>query len=107
MGLEFLNGRWIRDRSLGHAVQEACRGLLMTGRYAVGFLFLTVPPDSVDVNACWAPMTSLFSLLTSAPDPSISRAGESPTRMRLGWAPRRPSRWGSREPPLPRSPSRG
>jgi DNA mismatch repair protein MutL len=46
----FLNGRWIRDRSLGHAVQEAYRGLVMTGRYAVTFLFLTVPPDLVDVN---------------------------------------------------------
>ena len=46
----FVNGRWFRDRSLGHALQEAYRGLLMTGRYAVGFLYLTVPPDSVDVN---------------------------------------------------------
>ena len=46
----FVNGRWIRDRSLAHALQEAYRGLLMTGRYAVGFLFLTVPPDQVDVN---------------------------------------------------------
>jgi DNA mismatch repair protein MutL len=46
----FLNGRWIRDRSLGHALQEGYRGLLMTGRYAVAFLFLAVPPDQVDVN---------------------------------------------------------
>ncbi len=46
----FLNGRWIRDRSLGHAVQEAYRGLLMTGRYAAAFLFLDLPPDHVDVN---------------------------------------------------------
>ncbi len=46
----FLNGRWIRDRSLGHAVQEGYRGLLMTGRYAVAFLFLDLPPDQVDVN---------------------------------------------------------
>lgn len=46
----FLNGRWIRDRSLGHALQEAYRGLLMTGRYAVAFLFITMPPDHVDVN---------------------------------------------------------
>jgi DNA mismatch repair protein MutL len=46
----FLNGRWIRDRSLGHAVQEAYRGLLMTGRYAVVFLFIDLPPDLVDVN---------------------------------------------------------
>ena len=46
----FVNGRWFRDRSLAHALQEAYRGLLMTGRYAVGFLFLTLPPDKVDVN---------------------------------------------------------
>lgn len=46
----FLNGRWIRDRALGHAVQEGYRGLLMTGRYAVSFLFLDLPPDAVDVN---------------------------------------------------------
>jgi DNA mismatch repair protein MutL len=46
----FANGRCIRDRSLGHAVQEAYRGLLMTGRYAVVFLFLELPPDQIDVN---------------------------------------------------------
>jgi DNA mismatch repair protein MutL len=46
----FVNGRCVRDRSLGHAFQEAYRGLLMTGRYAVGFLFLRLPPDQVDVN---------------------------------------------------------
>ena len=46
----FINGRWVRDRSLGHAVQEAYRGLLMTGRYAVVFLFIDLPPDQVDVN---------------------------------------------------------
>lgn len=46
----FLNGRWIRDRGLGHAMQEGFRGLLMTGRYAVTFLFLDLPPDAVDVN---------------------------------------------------------
>lgn len=46
----FLNGRWIRDRALGHAIQESFRGLLMTGRYAVAFIFLDLPADSVDVN---------------------------------------------------------
>jgi DNA mismatch repair protein MutL len=46
----FVNGRWIRDRSLGHALQEGYRGLLMTGRYAVAFLFLDLPPELVDVN---------------------------------------------------------
>jgi DNA mismatch repair protein MutL len=46
----FLNGRWVRDRGLFQAVQDAYRGLLMTGRYPVAFLFLEVPPDRVDVN---------------------------------------------------------
>ncbi|MFV0442982.1 MAG: DNA mismatch repair endonuclease MutL [Planctomycetaceae bacterium] len=46
----FLNGRWIQDRSLQHALGEAYRGLLMVGRYPVTFLFLEIPPDDVDVN---------------------------------------------------------
>ncbi len=46
----FVNGRWFRDRSLAHALQESFRGLLMSGRYAIGFLFLQIPPDKVDVN---------------------------------------------------------
>ena len=46
----FINGRCIRDRSLSHALQEAYRGLLMTGRYAVAALFVDLPPDQVDVN---------------------------------------------------------
>jgi DNA mismatch repair protein MutL len=46
----FVNGRWFRDRSLAHAMQDSYRGLLMSGRYCIGFLFLTLPPDQVDVN---------------------------------------------------------
>jgi DNA mismatch repair protein MutL len=46
----FLNGRWIQDRSLQHALGEAYRGLLMVGRNPVSFLFFEVPPQLVDVN---------------------------------------------------------
>jgi len=46
----FLNGRHIRDRSLQHALGEAYRGLLMTGRYPIVFLRLDMPPEAVDVN---------------------------------------------------------
>lgn len=46
----FLNGRWIQDRSLQHALGEAYRGLIMVGRYPVSFLFLELPADLVDVN---------------------------------------------------------
>jgi DNA mismatch repair protein MutL len=46
----FLNGRFIRDRTLQHALSEAYRGLLMTGRFPVCFLKLDMPADMVDVN---------------------------------------------------------
>lgn len=45
-----LNGRAIRDRSLQHALGEAYRGLLLTGRKPICFLRLTMPPALVDVN---------------------------------------------------------
>jgi DNA mismatch repair protein MutL len=46
----FLNGRYIRDRSLQHALTEAYRGLLLTGRYPIAFICFEVPADAVDVN---------------------------------------------------------
>ncbi len=46
----FLNGRHIRDRALQHALGEAYRGLLLTGRYPICFLKLELPADQVDVN---------------------------------------------------------
>lgn len=46
----FLNGRWIQDRTLQHALTEAYRGLQMVGRMPICFLFLEVPADQVDVN---------------------------------------------------------
>jgi len=46
----FINGRYVRDRSLLHALREAYRGLLEGRRQPVAFLMLTVPPERVDVN---------------------------------------------------------
>jgi DNA mismatch repair protein MutL len=46
----FIGGRYVRDRSLGHALSEAFRGLLMVGRSPVAFLHLDIPPEDVDVN---------------------------------------------------------
>ncbi|MGD9721572.1 MAG: DNA mismatch repair endonuclease MutL [Pirellulales bacterium] len=46
----FLNGRAIRDRSLQHALGEAYRGLLLTGRYPIAFLRIAMPAEMVDVN---------------------------------------------------------
>jgi DNA mismatch repair protein MutL len=46
----FLNGRHIRDRSLQHALGEAYRGLLLSGRFPIAFLRLEMPPEQIDVN---------------------------------------------------------
>ena len=46
----FLNRRHIRDRALQHALSEAYRGLLLTGRHPIAFLDLSLPADAVDVN---------------------------------------------------------
>jgi len=45
-----LNGRYIRDRSLSHALREAFRGRLDPNLSPVAFLFLRVPAGEVDVN---------------------------------------------------------
>jgi DNA mismatch repair protein MutL len=46
----FLNGRHIRDRALQHALSEAYRGILLTGRHPITFLNLEILPETVDVN---------------------------------------------------------
>jgi DNA mismatch repair protein MutL len=46
----FLNGRAIRDRALQHALSEAYRGLMLTGRQPICFLRLDMPSVLVDVN---------------------------------------------------------
>ncbi len=46
----FVGRRPFRDRAVLHAVQEAYRGLLLTGRQPIVFLRLGLPPESVDVN---------------------------------------------------------
>lgn len=46
----FINGRYIRDRVVQHAVMEGYRQLLMKGRYPVVVLFLQIEPALVDVN---------------------------------------------------------
>jgi len=46
----FINGRYIKDRVVQHAVMEGYRHLLMKGRYPVVVLFLEMDPAQVDVN---------------------------------------------------------
>jgi len=46
----FVNGRFIRDRTLTHALREAYRGLIDPNRWPVAFVFIELDPSQVDVN---------------------------------------------------------
>ena len=46
----YINGRFVRDRVVQHAILEAYRSLLEKRRYPIAVLFIDMPPESVDVN---------------------------------------------------------
>jgi DNA mismatch repair protein MutL len=46
----FLNGRFIRDKFISHAIKEAYRGMLDANRFPVVFLFIEMPFSEYDVN---------------------------------------------------------
>jgi DNA mismatch repair protein MutL len=46
----FINGRFVRDKVVQHAIMQAYRGVIDRGRYPVVALFIQLPPEEVDVN---------------------------------------------------------
>ena len=46
----FVNGRWVQNRMLGYAFEEAYRGFLMERRYPMAVVNMTLPHHEVDVN---------------------------------------------------------
>jgi DNA mismatch repair protein MutL len=96
----FVNGRWIQDGQLAAAVIQAYHALLMVGRYPLVVLFLTMPPEAVDVNVHPTKATIRFSdarlvfsivqrvvrasLLGQAPAPDFKFEGSTNA---LGWTP--------------------
>lgn len=50
-GMHFMvNGRWIQNRALGFALEEAYHSLLMVGRHPMAMVKIEVDPATVDVN---------------------------------------------------------
>ncbi len=45
-----LNGRFIRDKFISHAIKEAYRGSIEPNRFPVAFLFIEMPYEDYDVN---------------------------------------------------------
>lgn len=46
----FAQNRWVQDRALQAAVMDAYRSLLMHGEYPYVVVYLSCPPDEIDVN---------------------------------------------------------
>ena len=46
----YINGRFIRDRVVQHAILQAYRNFMERGRYPVAVLFIDISPGEVDVN---------------------------------------------------------
>lgn len=46
----FVNGRWVQNRAIGFALEEAYHSLLMIGRHPLAAVDVRLPPEQVDVN---------------------------------------------------------
>jgi len=46
----YVNGRYVRDKLVSHALVAGYSTLLMHGRYPAAAIFIDVPPEEVDVN---------------------------------------------------------
>jgi DNA mismatch repair protein MutL len=87
----FVNGRWIQDTRLSFAVTQAYHTFLMTGRYPVAVLMLSVELSEVDVNVHptkaevrFRDTDSIFSAIQRAVRRAIVNLAQTPT-MRRGW----------------------
>ncbi len=46
----YINGRYVKDRLINLAIADGYRSLIPKGRYPALFLYLSIPPERVDVN---------------------------------------------------------
>ncbi len=100
----FLNRRPITNRLLGKALADAYRGVVMTHRFPVAFVFIEIDPGLVDVNihptkreVRFADPDRVFEKLREAIKAALGRQG--PERVRTSVPPSEPSRTAAEIPP--------
>lgn len=87
----FVNGRWIKDTQLTYAVIQAYHTLLPSGRYPLGLIFMSLPPEDVDVNV-HPTKTEVRFRQGKAPFGTVQRAvrqtlvADAPIRQMSAWA---------------------
>ena len=81
----YVNGRYVRDKFIQHAIKESYRGLMEPNRHGVVFLFLQIDPALIDVNVHptkievrWADSNLVHSQVLSALREAFQRADLSP-----------------------------
>lgn len=84
----YVNGRFVRDKVLNHAVMEAYEGHLMKGKFPLAMLFVNLPHDQVDVNVHPTKNSVRFEAPKQVHDMIAKAVSESLQKFdRPGWGP--------------------
>ncbi len=81
----FVNGRAIENSTVHHALREGYHTALMKGRHPVTFLFLEMPPSTVDVNVHPAKREVRFHRPSDVHEAVVSAVRHSLESARTAW----------------------
>ena len=104
----YVNGRFVRDKVLDHAVMEAYSGRLMKGKFPLAVLFVQLPHDQVDVNVHPTKSSVRFAVPKQAHDTVARAVSEGLKKLdRPTWGQTQPVKPSHRPVPYKLSPPRG